>query len=77
MSIYAQNIMQLRTQYEQSMKLKAQIDGYIENLSKLNNQYAIFLEAQQLLAVVSDNNTTAVLDYITGIINKALAELFP
>lgn len=77
MSIYAQDIMQLRTQYTQAMQLKAQIDSYIENLSKLNNQYAVFLEAQQLLAVVSDNNTTAVLDYIVGVINKALNELFP
>lgn len=77
MSVYAQDIMQLRTQFTQAEKLKAQIDSYIENLSKLNSQYATFLEAQQLLAVVSDNNTTAVLDYITGIINKALAELFP
>lgn len=77
MGVYAQSIMQLRTQYNQEMQLKSQIDSYIEHLSKLNNQYAVFLEAQQLLAVVSDNNTTAVLDYITGIINKALAELFP
>ena len=35
------------------------------------------LEAQQLLATVSNNNTNAVLDYITGVINKALSELFP
>lgn len=77
MSVYTQDIMQLRTQYIQAQNLKAQIDSYIENLSKLNNQYAIFLEAQQLLAVVSDSNTTAVLDYITGVINKALTELFP
>lgn len=77
MSIYAQNIMQLRTQYNQAIALQNQIDSFISKLENLNQQYAVFLEAQQLLAVVSDNNTTAVLDYITGIINKALSELFP
>lgn len=77
MSVYSKDIMQLRAQYEQAKDLQMQMDGYIESLSKLNNQYAVFLEAQKLLSVVSDSNTTAVLDYITGIINKALAELFP
>ena len=43
----------------------------------MNNQYIVMLEAQQLLTTVSDNNTTVVLDYITGIINKTLGELFP
>lgn len=77
MSIHTQSIMQLRTQYNQAVALQNKIDEFIERLDNLNQQYAVFLEAQQLLAVVSDNNTTAVLDYITGIINKALAELFP
>ena len=35
------------------------------------------LPAQQLLASVSDSNTNAILDYITGIINKTLSEVFP
>lgn len=77
MSIYSQNIMQLRAEYNEAERLKAQIDSYISRLSTLNSQYVVYLEAQQLLAAVSDSNTTAVLDYITGIINKALAELFP
>ena len=77
MSIYTQSIMQLRAQYNQAEQLKAQVESYIEQLKNLNNQYVVFLEAQQLLAAVSDSNTTAVLDFITGVINKALAELFP
>ena len=43
----------------------------------MNIQYVNMIEAQQLLTTVSDSNTTAVLDYITGIINKTLGELFP
>lgn len=77
MSAYTQTIMSLRAQYNQAVNLQHQIDEYIKQLEDLNNQYVVFLEAQKLLAVVSDSNTTAVLDYIVGIINKALAELFP
>lgn len=77
MGAYAQQIMNLRSQYEQAEKLKAQVDALVTRLQTLNEEYAVFLEAQQLLATVSNNNTTAVLDYITGIINKALGELFP
>lgn len=77
MSKYAHEIIQLRSQYNQAKVLQEKVDELINKLEDLNNQYVVYLEAQQLLATVSDNNTTAVLDYITGIINKALAELFP
>ena len=46
MGKYVQEIIQLRAQYNQAMQLKAQIDSYIEHLSKLNSQYTVFLEAQ-------------------------------
>lgn len=77
MSQYATAIAGYRQQYNEAQRLKQTIDGMIKNLSDMYDKYAIMLEAQNLLATVSDTNTNNVLDYITGVINKALAELFP
>lgn len=77
MSRYTANIMSLEAQYTQIEEIKHKIDLLAERLKDLNNSYVVMLEAQQLLTTVSDENTRVVLDYITGIINKALGELFP
>lgn len=77
MSQFTTNIALLRQERENALSVKNKVDALIERLDKMNEQYAVMLEAQQLLASVSDENTTAVLDYITGIINKTLGELFP
>lgn len=77
MSRYTANIMSLEAQYNQIEEIKHKIDLLAERLKDLNNSYVVMLEAQQLLTTVSDENTRVVLDYITGIINKALGELFP
>lgn len=77
MSEFTTAISELRQQHDNYLKVKGEIDKLLEKLSSLNDTYATMLEAQQLLATLSDNNTTAVLDYITGVINKALAEIFP
>lgn len=63
--------------YKQAQELKERIEAMQKKLTDMRNQYCVMVEAQQLLATVSDNNTTAVLDYITGIVNKALSEIFP
>jgi hypothetical protein len=63
--------------YKQAQDIKANIDVLTTKLNDMNIQYVNMVEAQQLLTTVSDANTTAVLDYITGIINKTLGELFP
>lgn len=77
MSIYTNRILELEAQYNQFQSIKSKIDELTEKLKDMNNQYVVMLEAQQLLTTVSDENTRLVLDYITGIINKALGELFP
>jgi predicted ATPase len=59
------------------MQLQERIDKLVADIGDMNKQYVVMLEAQQLLSTVSNNNTNAVLDYITGVINKALSELFP
>lgn len=77
MSQYSQEIMSYETEYNNAKKLQEKVDKLVKELEKKNNEYLVMLEAQKLLITVSDNNTNAVLDYITGIINKTLGELFP
>ena len=77
MSQFLADIVKLRQDYDIRQNLQKQIDDLIAKLADLNNTYVVMLEAQQLLTTVSDSNTTAILDYITGIINKTLGELFP
>ena len=77
MSEYSSRIAKYENDYITAQQVQKKIDDMTEKLAVLTNQYSVMLEAQQLLATVSNNNTTVVLDYITGIINKTLANLFP
>lgn len=77
MSKYTQVITALENEKRQSDIIQNKINELYEQLGDMNNQYAVMNEAQSLLSTVSDANTQAVLDYITGIINKTLGELFP
>lgn len=77
MSKYTNTILSLESKYNQVEEIKKEIDNLVAKLEDMNNMYVVMLEAQQLLTTVSDENTRLVLDYITGIINKALGELFP
>ena len=77
MSKYSQLIQTLETEKNQADIIQKKIDDLCEKLVDESKKYDVMVEAQQLLATVSDTNTTAILDYITGIINKTLAELFP
>lgn len=58
-------------------------EKYARKLKKLEgelvesqNKFVNLLNAQKLLSTVSDDNTEATLDFITGVINKTLAEIF-
>lgn len=77
LSAYREQISAIEYAYNQRVALQEKIKSMSERVADLNQQYIVMLEAQQLLATVSDDNTTAVLDYITSIINKALSEMFP
>jgi hypothetical protein len=77
MSQFTHDVLVIEQNYLQAQDIKAKIDVLTAKLSDMNAKYVNMIEAQQLLTTVSDSNTTAVLDYITGIINKTLGELFP
>lgn len=77
MSEFTRIIDKMDASYNQRKALEDKINALINMLDDYNKQYAVMLEAQQLISSVSNSNTNAVLDYITGIINKALGEIFP
>ena len=77
MSQFSQEIYALDSNYRQAEEIKEKIKNLSEKLGNMNQMYVRMLEAQQLLTTVSNENTTQILDYITGIINKTLGELFP
>lgn len=54
---------------ESQRELSAAIDHYTA-------LHADLIEAQRLLSTISEENTVRTLDYITGVINNALAEIF-
>lgn len=77
MSKYTAEVLSLEQKFIQAQQLREKIETGEKQLHEMNLRHTTMLEAQALLSTVSDENTTAVLDYITGIVNKTLAELFP
>ena len=52
---------------------KRELSAVIDHYTAL---HADLIEAQRLLSTISEENTVRTLDYITGVINNALAEIF-
>lgn len=77
MSRYTAEIQTFRQQWEYKQSLIKQIDDAVMKMQEMDDELADMLEASSLLSAVSDNNTNTVLNFITGVINKALAEIFP
>jgi hypothetical protein len=65
---------------EKSLKDKTQLEELIRttslDLAKKQQDYVNLIDAQKVLSTVSDDNIEASLDFITGVINKALSEIF-
>lgn len=55
--------------------IKRQAELY-EELKSSQNLYINMLDAQKLLSMISDDNTSKTLDFITGMVNKVLSEMF-
>lgn len=77
MSIYTKELAAFDAQLAHRQRLQKKVDELVENLRYRNQQYEKMLSAQQILSSVTEQNTKTVLDYITGVINRALAEVFP
>ena len=77
MSQYSQYIQRLRFEIEQRDSNIQKAEKIQDTINELERKYVDMLEAQQLLATISEENSNKVLSYITSIINRALSELFP
>lgn len=70
----------LITRCRYDVERKAQIQqrcGVIyQDMVELHQQYEDYLESQRLLSSINEENTVRTLEYITGVINKALAQIF-
>lgn len=77
MSVYSSEITRLEVKLNEHKSLLPKLEELGERVKDMNKRYSVFVEAQQLLGAVSEQNTNYVLDYVTGIINKTLAEMFP
>lgn len=77
MSQYSQYIQRLRFEIEQRDSNIQKAEKIQDTINELEKKYVDMLEAQQLLATISEENSNKVLSYITSIINRALSELFP
>lgn len=77
MSQFSDLINTLDYQVQRKEQIINQIEVKKAELEKLNLQYSDMIEALSLLATVSEDATNAVLNFITGVVNKALAEIFP
>ena len=52
-------------------------ESLLQTLKENQSLYVKMLNAQKLLSAVSDENTEQTLSFITGMVNKVLAEMFP
>lgn len=77
MSQYSQYIQRLKFEIEQRDSNIEKAEKIKQTIDELEKKYVDMLEAQQLLSTISEENSNKVLSYITSIINRALAELFP
>lgn len=69
----------LATMREQKRSRDQMVSALIRNhkqLEKAIEEFNTLQDAQQVLTTVSEENTTAVLDFITEVINRTLGEIF-
>ena len=57
--------------------LEENLSTMLSELESVREAYNNSLEAQRLLGVVADEKANQVLNYVTSVINKTLAEIFP
>lgn len=73
---YASTIAGLQRDLLDKEKYQKSLEKRMEELSKTQQDYVNLLNAQKLLSTVSDDNTEATLLFVSGVINKALDEIF-
>lgn len=77
MEFYSSTISLLKSNLNKKRSLEKKVTKLQEQLVESQSLYVNMLNAQKLLATVSDDNTRQTLDFITGMVNKVLTEMFP
>lgn len=73
---YASSILGLERDLADKVKYANSLNKRREELRVAMQDYVNLVDAQKLLSTVSDDNTEATLLFVSGVINKALAEIF-
>lgn len=73
---YSNVLASLNRDLRDKEKLEKRVSDRRKELAKAQQDYVNLLNAQKLLSTVSDDNTEATLLFVSGVINKALAEIF-
>lgn len=73
---YSDVLASLNRDLKDKIKLEKRVAERKKELVKAQQDYVNLMNAQKLLSTVSDDNTEATLLFVSGVINKALAEIF-
>lgn len=73
---YSDILVSLNRDLRDKQKLEKRVAERKRELVKAQQDYVNLLSAQKLLSTVSDDNTESTLLFVSGVINKALAEIF-
>lgn len=74
---YASLIGSVKRDLANKKNLKAKRDRLLVELKDSQALLVRMLDAQRVLSTVSDDNTDKTLNFITGMVNKVLSEIFP
>ena len=73
---YSTHIGMIKRALSDKKRLEARQATLTKDLKEAQSLYVNMLDAQKVLSVISDENTARTLDFITGMVNKVLAEMF-
>lgn len=74
---YTDSIARVKANIDNRRRVESRVKVLQKDLLEKQTLYVRMLNAQKVLSTVSDDNTRATLDFVTGMVNKVLLELFP
>lgn len=74
---YATHIGMVQKALADKVRLQNRERQLSDDLKESQTLYVNMLDAKKLLSAVSDENTSKTLDFVTGMVNKVLSEMFP
>lgn len=73
---YSNHIGMVQKTLQDRAKLEVRERELTDRLKSSQTLYVNMLDAQKLLSVISDENTSKTLDFVTSMVNKVLSEMF-